>query len=153
MTQPLFPQNDGYSMAPGPPTDVSRVGVVATTDHAVIREWAERHGAEPALADPEGAVPAMHVNDGGPAIRFNFPGLGRFRPIDWDEWLTRLDRDGLMFVYEQEPRDRAHAIWLDRGGGDGHDLEDWLEAERQVGSGLQAPTQRYRLVAREPDSR
>jgi hypothetical protein len=137
-------------MAPGSPTEVSRVGAVPTTDHAVIRAWAERHGAEPAMADPDGAVPAMHVNDGGPAIRFNFPGASRFRPIGWEEWLARFDRERLTFVYEEEPSDRAHAIWLQKGGGDGHDMDDWLEAERQLGSDRQMLTQRYRLISREP---
>ena len=29
-------------------------------------------------------------------------------------------------------RDRAFAIYEERGGKDGHDLQDWLHAERQV---------------------
>jgi hypothetical protein len=29
-------------------------------------------------------------------------------------------------------RDRAFAIYEERGGMDGHDLQDWLHAERQV---------------------
>jgi hypothetical protein len=36
------------------------------------------------------------------------------------------------------PRDRvalrAYQIYLERGGGDGRDLEDWLRAEREVAS-------------------
>jgi hypothetical protein len=125
------------------------VGVVATNDHTVVRAWAERHGAQPALADAEKA-PTMQVNDGGPAVRFNFPAAARFPPVSWEEWLSRFEKEQLTFVYEEEPRDRAHAIWLEKGGGDGHDLEDWLEAERQLGSHRQTPTQRYRFIPRGP---
>jgi hypothetical protein len=147
MTHPLFPQEDGFSMAPGRPTTVARVGVIATRDHRVIRAWAERHGAEPALSRAAaGDAQARDVNDGGAAIRFNFPGAAAFPPIDWDEWFERFDREGLTFVHEEEPRDRAYAIWLAKGGGDGHDLADWFEAQRQLGTG-QTQSQRYRLIS------
>jgi hypothetical protein len=41
------------------------------------------------------------------------------------------------------PRDRiasrAYEIYLERGGGDGRDMDDWLEAERQLsGPGRQS---------------
>ena len=29
--------------------------------------------------------------------------------------------------------ERAYAIYLERGGADGSDLEDWLQAERELG--------------------
>jgi hypothetical protein len=29
---------------------------------------------------------------------------------------------------------RAHELFQERGGLDGHDLDDWLEAERQIGA-------------------
>ena len=146
MTQPVFPQADGFSMAPGHATDVSRVGAIATRDHDVIRAWALRHGAEPALSRVAPEAPTQQVNDGGAAVRFNFPAAARFGPIGWDEWFERFDTEGLTFIYEEESGDRAYAIWLAKGGGDGHDLEDWFEAERQLGFEHQAPSQRYRLV-------
>jgi len=146
MTHPLFPQEDGFSMAPGRATEVSRVGVVATRDHAVIRAWATRHGAEPALSRAASTGGhAVDVNDGGAAIRFNFPGAAIFPLIGWDQWLERFDQEGLTFVHEEEPRDRAYAIWLAKGCGDGHDIEDWFEAQRQLGT-EQTQTQRYRLL-------
>jgi hypothetical protein len=27
---------------------------------------------------------------------------------------------------------RAHQIYVERGGADGHDVEDWLQAEREL---------------------
>jgi hypothetical protein len=35
---------------------------------------------------------------------------------------------------EQEIRDRAYEIYLQRGAQAGSDLEDWLQAERELGS-------------------
>jgi hypothetical protein len=29
-------------------------------------------------------------------------------------------------------KERAHEICLERGGGDGHELDDWLQAEQEV---------------------
>ena len=77
--------------------------VVATRDHALIREWATRYSAEPATgeATPTGEA-TLDVQDGGARIRFNFPAAAQFRPISWDEWLSAFDRDRLVFVYEPE---------------------------------------------------
>ena len=36
---------------------------------------------------------------------------------------------------EDEIRRRAYEIWLAGGGGNGHELDDWLEAEREFQSG------------------
>jgi len=33
---------------------------------------------------------------------------------------------------EQRIRERAHEIYLQRGGQDGSDLEDWLQAEEEI---------------------
>jgi len=35
---------------------------------------------------------------------------------------------------EGEIRERAYHRYLERGGGDGHDFNDWLEAERELRS-------------------
>lgn len=35
---------------------------------------------------------------------------------------------------EQEIRNRAYEIYLQRGGQPGHELEDWLRAERELTS-------------------
>ena len=43
------------------------------------------------------------------------------------------DQDRLLVsVREEEIRRRAYEIYLARGGEPGHDLEDWLQAEREV---------------------
>jgi hypothetical protein len=84
-------------------------GTVATRDRALITSWAAHHRADPATANVTRSGPeTVDVHDGGAAIRFNFPGFGRFRPITWDEWFRDFDRYGLTFVYE-EPFDCAGA--------------------------------------------
>jgi hypothetical protein len=35
---------------------------------------------------------------------------------------------------EQEIRDRAYEIYLQRGAQPGYELEDWLQAERELGT-------------------
>ena len=39
---------------------------------------------------------------------------------------------------EDDIRRRAYQRYLERGGGDGSDFEDWLEAERELRGGLRA---------------
>ena len=80
--------------------------VVATQDHSLIQNWATTRRAEPATGEATESGPrTITVNDQGTGIRFNFPGIGRFRPIDWDEWFRNFDAYSLVFVYE---RDRPH---------------------------------------------
>jgi hypothetical protein len=38
----------------------------------------------------------------------------------------------LRSTREEEIRDRAYEIYLQRGGQSGHELEDWLQAEREL---------------------
>jgi hypothetical protein len=78
------------------------VHVVATQDHALIRRWAALRRAEPATGEATSSGPStMRVNDDGTGIRFNFPGVGRFRPIEWEEWFGNFDAYALVFVYER----------------------------------------------------
>src|SRR6186713_3152732 len=55
--------------------------VLATRDPIVIKGWAKLLAAEPATgeASASGGATSMKVNDGGSGLRFNFPGIGRFR--------------------------------------------------------------------------
>lgn len=77
--------------------------VLATDDHELIRQWAVRHSAEPATGEATRSGPATrNVHDGGAGIRFNFPGVGLFRPITWDEWLQNFTEHDLLFVYEED---------------------------------------------------
>ncbi len=36
---------------------------------------------------------------------------------------------------QERIRQRAHELYVARGQEDGHDLEDWLQAEAEIGSG------------------
>ena len=75
--------------------------VVATDDHALIREWAARHDAEPATGEATESGPAtLRLRDEGAGIRFNFPAAAHFRSITWDEWFENFRRHDLIFVYE-----------------------------------------------------
>ena len=49
---------------------------------------------------------------------------------------------GLPSMREQEIRDRAYAIYLQRGGQPGDELEDWLQAERELSTNLTAVLQK-----------
>ena len=130
----------------GKPEDAG--SAISTRDHDVIRQWAARHQAEPATGEATPSGPAtVDVQDGGPGIRFNFPGFARFRPISWDEWFAHFSRHGLTFVYETELPDHAYALWNAGGRRHGHDKEDWLEAERQHRQAGSEPfAARYRFV-------
>ena len=44
-----------------------------------------------------------------------------------------------------------YEIWQSRGGGHGHDRDDWFEAEHQLGKVAQGPSARYRLIKRKID--
>lgn len=75
-----------------------------TTDHEVIRRWAEERGAEPA------AVRSTHRPDDPGIIRLEFPGAPNARdenlePISWDEWFKKFDAADLAFIYEDETAD------------------------------------------------
>lgn len=86
-------------------------GTVATRDHELIKAWAGQHDAEPATGEATRSGPAtLDVHDGGAGVRFNFPGVGRYRPISWDEWFENFDRYDLLFVYE-EPMATADASY------------------------------------------
>jgi hypothetical protein len=115
--------------------------------------WAALHQAEPATGEATASGPAtVAVNDGATGVRFNFPGVARFRPISWEEWLAHFDQRQLLFVYEEQDPDqisrRAHELFDARGRQDGGHLEDWLQAEqemrRQRGGG--SASVRYSIV-------
>ena len=143
----VFPHPDGFSTPADRKTSRSQLRALATRDHNLIRQWAERHNAEPATGEATSSGPAtIRVADGGAGIRFNFPGYARFRPITWAEWLENFDRHQLTFVFEEEIADRAYEYWQARGGGDGHDRDDWLQAEQELGSARRTGGARYRLV-------
>jgi hypothetical protein len=134
-------------------SDAAGVRTQSTRDHATIRQWAALHQAEPATGEATSSGPAtVAVNDGATGVRFNFPGVARFRPIGWEEWLAHFDQHQLLFVYEEQDPDqisrRAHELFEARGRQGGGQLEDWLQAEqdmrRQRGGG--SASVRYSIV-------
>jgi hypothetical protein len=74
---------------------------LATTDHDVIRRWAEERGAKPATV--EGTEHDGHLG----VLRFDFPGYSgeKLRHISWDEWFRTFDERGLNFIYQEERSD------------------------------------------------
>ncbi len=138
-------------MTSGTPKDPPGLRTVATRDHAVIRQWAAQHAAEPATGEVGGPGPAVRrVNDSGAGIRFNFPGFAPFTPISWDDWFANFEAHDLSFVFEEEDREqvaaRARERWQARGGG-GDEKDDWFQAEAELHSeaGGQSAV-RYRLI-------
>ena len=145
--KPISTRPDGFSTPSDRLAAGSQVRALATKDHDAIRQWAGRHHAEPATGEATTSGPAtITVKDGGAGIRFNFPGFARFRPISWEEWFENFDRHQITFVFEEEVADRAYEYWQSRGGGDGHDREDWLQAEHEIGGVGRGASARYRLV-------
>jgi hypothetical protein len=81
----------------------SAAHLIGTNDPALVRAWAGHHDAEPATGEASPSGPAtVHVNDQGTGLRFNFPGMSRYRPVPWDEWLAHFMREQLIFVYEAQ---------------------------------------------------
>ncbi len=72
-----------------------------TTDHQVIRKWAEERGGRPAsVARTAGR------NDAG-LLRINFPSYGAegsLQEISWDEFFRKFDEKNLAFVYQEQTR-------------------------------------------------
>ncbi len=74
---------------------------LVTRDHDVIRQWAERRGAEPATV--EGTEHGDHLG----VLRFDFPGYGgqSLRKVSWEEWFGTFDARGLNFLYQEHKSD------------------------------------------------
>lgn len=82
----------------------SRPGeTLVTRDHDVIRQWAERRGAEPA------SVPGSEHDGRRGVLRFDFPDYGgqELERVSWDEWFATFDERNLEFVYQEHKTDGA----------------------------------------------
>jgi hypothetical protein len=69
-----------------------------TTDHDIIRRWAEERGGKPA------EVASTGRGDQTGIVRIDFPGFageGKLREISWDEWFQKFDEANLALVYEE----------------------------------------------------
>jgi hypothetical protein len=72
-----------------------------TTDHEVIRAWAEQRGARPA------AVESTEDGDDAGILRFEFPDAPggpstQLDEIDWEPFFRTFDDRGLAFVYQEQ---------------------------------------------------
>lgn len=73
-----------------------------TTDHDVIRKWAEERGAKPATVIGTGG------NEIG-VLRLMFPGYsaGRsksLKEISWEEFFRKFDENNLAFIFQEKTR-------------------------------------------------
>jgi hypothetical protein len=68
-----------------------------TTDHDVIRQWAEQRGGRPA------AVAATHKDDQGGLLRIDFGEKeDTLDEISWSEFFRTFDERQLAFLYQDE---------------------------------------------------
>ena len=80
-----------------------------TTDHEVIRQWAEARHAQPATI--EGTE-----HEGRPGVlRLDFPGYshgGLLKHISWEDWLRTFDERGMNFIYQEERSDGEESYFF-----------------------------------------
>lgn len=70
-----------------------------TTDHVVIRRWAEERGGHPAT------VKATHDDDDVGIIRIAFDdGKEELETITWDELFQKFEEQKLAFLYQEETK-------------------------------------------------
>jgi hypothetical protein len=73
-----------------------------TTDHDLIRQWAESRGAKPAAVKNTGG------GDDPGIIRLDFPGYSgadSLEEISWDEFFEKFDESRLALLYQDETAD------------------------------------------------
>jgi hypothetical protein len=75
-----------------------------TTNHDVIRQWAEARGGRPAIVEgTEGS------GQGAGVLRIEFDAsddtADRLKETDWDTFFETFDKQGLAFVYQERTSD------------------------------------------------
>jgi hypothetical protein len=78
---------------------------LVTTNHDVIRAWAEARGAKPAT------VPGTERGDRLGVLTLDFPGYGgeNLREVSWDEWFRTFDERGLRFIFQEHTKDGSES--------------------------------------------
>jgi hypothetical protein len=101
---PLIPPRKPIALVDGSTEDCHRdVTTLVTRDHDLIQRWAGRRSAQPATGERTASgSSSIDVNDGDAGIRFNFPGIGKYREISWSEWFDNFEQHDLAFVYERD---------------------------------------------------
>ena len=95
-----------YSQEIGSPDDKpERDGrSLVTTNHDVIRQWAEARKAVPATV--EGSEHDGHAG----VLRLDFGGdSDRLTHIEWDEWFATFDERKLNFIYQETKSDGSQS--------------------------------------------
>ena len=84
-----------------------------------LMEGMMRAGSKPGTGRAPAAAlkPASIVQDPTPGATPRPSPISEVKPSPWSEEAIRA---------------RAHQIWLARGGGDGDDLADWIQAEQEL---------------------
>ena len=76
---------------------------LVTTDHDVIKRWAQERDARPATVEGtehDGRVGVLRLNFGGTDSRDS-----RLREISWDDWFETFDARNLNFMYQETRTD------------------------------------------------
>ncbi|WP_212745908.1 hypothetical protein [Sinomonas susongensis] len=77
---------------------------LVTTNHEVIRKWAEERNGSPATV--EGTEHGDHLG----VLRIDFGAKNdKLRHIDWDEWFETFDERGLNFIYQEQRSDGSQS--------------------------------------------
>jgi hypothetical protein len=72
-----------------------------TTDHDVIRKWAEARGGKPARVKGTGG------SDDAGLLRIDFgPPEDNLEEIDWDDFFDTFEDSELALVYDDDPQSR-----------------------------------------------
>jgi hypothetical protein len=75
---------------------------LVTTDHDVIRRWAQARGAKPAT------INGTERDGRAGVLTFNIPGYresSRIREITWEEWFHTFDLRRLNLIFQEQLRD------------------------------------------------
>ncbi|WP_422735007.1 hypothetical protein ACN26Y_10395 [Micromonospora sp. WMMD558] len=75
---------------------------LVTTNHAVIRQWAQQRNARPAT------IAGTEREGRAGVLTFNMPGYresSRVREITWEEWFQTFDQRKLNLIYQEQMRD------------------------------------------------
>ena len=75
----------------------------ATTNHDIIRRWAESRGGKPVSVRGT-ARSKQHAG----LLRIDFPGFsgaGKLEPVSWEEWFQKFDESKLSFLYQDKTKD------------------------------------------------
>ncbi len=100
-TGELLPDRVLYKWITDPDQRADHDGqTLLSRSRAVISRWAQARGAQPATG-----VGKVDIQDGGATIRFDFPGLGRLKPMSWADWFRVFEQENLVFVFEDQTQE------------------------------------------------